>query len=217
MKIFCFLAVILLSVCGGDRPAPADPSSSDWEYVDSITNQQGIWDLPNERPAEHRTRLGVRVYYNGVVPVEELNRIDAGISAMLARCNRPTNRWQPSDAFRNFKFFQTHSEFHVVLVASNYRSATPEILDCPLMRLSNGPTTCGTVAGLNIVNGRPAGKGGLYILVPKQDREKAACWQLEENCIANESEHLWTTNDPRLFFAYANDFDGNHPICRENE
>jgi hypothetical protein len=237
-KIFIIAAIFLLTyICAGfachrtaDTYKPNHAElGEDWQQFRHDASQN-VWVFPDNepRPAEHRTPQGARVFWNGDVSSEELSLIDAGLTEMLAACRMDTNQWNPGNIWTKFRYFQNVSDYKVIFVESNYQLQEGETAGCAGMTTGAhgdcgaGPGTCtaaGTVGGLNDrVNGStPGSKGGVYIIIPKQSPEQFArteCRQLMKNGVRNESEHVWMTNDPVLYFTYANDgLNGNHPYC----
>lgn len=231
-----FVAVSLFG-CGGDKPNASDPLASftpnkaelgeDWKQFKHDTSF-GVWVFSDAeyptRPAEHRTPKQARVFYNGEVTAEELNLVDEGLTEMLSMCRRDHPSWQHPNLWTKFAYFQTVPEFKVIQVPSNYTLQEGEAAGCAgMITGAHGAyTAAGTVGGLvdRINSTVPASRGGIYILIPKQTPEQLArteCKQLMKNAVRNEGEHIFFTNSGSIFFAYANDGDGNgsHPYCAQ--
>ena len=175
------------------------------------------------RPAEHRTPQGARVFYNGDVSAEELQLIDEGLTEMLAMCMQDTVNWNPGSRWKDFLYFTHVSDYKIIFVPSNYTLQESEAAGCAgMITGAHGAyTAAGTVGGLNdrINNHTPGSRGGVYIIVPKQSTEqftRAECKQLFKNAVKHEAEHILFSNDPALYFAFANDGAGGvgHPYCR---
>lgn len=221
------LLVLFLAACGEKSNNPVDNFKANkaergesWEQFKHDASF-GTWVFTEEeRPREHKTPQSASVFYNGDVTGEELDLVDAGLSEMLTACRRDTNQWQPGSVWTKFVYFQRVSDFKVIFVPSNYTLQEGEAAGCAGMITGAGGsiTAAGTVGGIVEINGAPASKGGIYIIVPKQSPEqmaRAECKTLLKNAVRHEAEHVWFTNSPMLFGAYANDgLNGNHPYCR---
>lgn len=229
---FGFLAVTLFG-CGGEVKNPNDPLSGfkpnkaelgeDWpQFVHDASFNCWVFPDGKPRPAEYKTRNLARAFYDGEVSQEELDLIDEGLSSMLTACRQDTNRWQPSNLWTKFVYFQKPSDFKIIFVQSNYTLQEGEAAGCAGM--VTGPhgvfTAAGTVCGMNdrVNSSRPGSQGGAYIVIPKQSAEQLArteCKTLMKNAVRHEAEHLFLSNDTNLYFAHANDgVNGNHPYCR---
>lgn len=224
-----FLLVALAGCDGGGGSAPDNFKANkaelgeDWSQFkhDASFN---VWVFNEEtRPAEHLTPDRARVFWNGDVSAEELNLIDAGLNEMLAACRQNTPNWTPPDIWTKGVYFQRVSDYKIIFVPSNYTLQEGEAAGCAgMITGAHGAlTAAGTVGGLvdRVNDHTPGSKGGIYIIVPKQSAEqlaRPACKSLLKNAVRYEGEHVWMTNFPAQFFAFAND--GNttigHPYCR---
>ena len=233
--IFLLCIASLGFKCGGDKGESFTPNKAErgesWDQFKHDTSFN-VWVFNGDRPREHRANpQGPRVFWDGEVSAEEFSIIDSGLSEMLQMCRQNTVNWQPADIWTKFVYFQKPSDFKILFVPSNYTLQEGEAAGCagmitgPQGDCGNGPGTCttaGTVGGMIEINGAPASKGGLYIIIPKQSPEQLArteCKLLMKNAVKHEAEHLWMSNSPSLYFSFANDGAGNggHPYCRGNQ
>lgn len=223
IKILFILGFLSLALFGCKKDTPTNPGAGDqWETVKHDSAHFIV--LPDKRPRQHKTTLGANVYWDGEVSQWEKDAIDRGIAAMLGECNRNNPNWKNPDGSTldvlSFTKFKKHSDYHILLMPSNYRSQSEEVRDCPLIILgrSDAPmTACGTLSGIATVNGRYVGRGGVYLIVPKQDRpDNPACLNLWETCIRYESMHNFFLIYSGLYEAHANDWDTpTHEYCRQ--
>jgi hypothetical protein len=214
---FAFL-IVSLAACDG-RKIDTTPGTGDgWETVKHDTHINDIIVMPDKRPAHHLTPKGAHVYWNGEVSPLELQLVDNGITQMLGLCNRPQKNWTdtrtklPIDVGA-WKYYKRHSDYHVLLVEANRRSEDPSTDDCPAMAVGRGGwiKACGTNSGVRYVDDVVSAPGGLYIIVPKLDRDNPNCASMWETCIRNEAMHVFFMNDTVVFRANANDaYVGDH-------